>query len=67
MFSSVCDTILSATSQTAVFKMAFGKMSVLTIFVVFCAFYVANGQKKVIELNEENWGDMLNGEWMVEL
>lgn len=47
--------------------MAFPKMNVLTILLVFCAFLAANGQKKVIELNEENWGDMLNGEWMVEL
>lgn len=47
--------------------MAFVKMNVLTIFVIFCAFFGVNGQKKVIELNEENWKDMLTGEWMVEL
>lgn len=48
-------------------RMAFGKMSVLASLLVVCAFFSVNGQKKVIELNEDNWGDMLVGEWMVEL
>ncbi|CAH0547489.1 unnamed protein product [Brassicogethes aeneus] len=46
--------------------MAFGKVTLLTIFVVFCAFFSVNGQKRVVELNEDNWTDILKNEWMVE-
>lgn len=47
--------------------MACGKMSLLTILVIICTFLSVNGQKSIIELNEHNWSDILNGEWMVEL
>lgn len=47
--------------------MACGKVTFLIIFVIFGAFLNVNGQKTVIELNEENWTEILKGEWMVEL
>ncbi|XP_018569193.1 thioredoxin-related transmembrane protein 1 [Anoplophora glabripennis] len=46
--------------------MACGKVTFLIIFVIFGAFLNVNGQKTVIELNEENWTEILKGEWMVE-
>lgn len=46
--------------------MACGKVSCV-IFVVFGAFLSVEGQKTVIELNEDNWGEILKGEWLVEL
>lgn len=45
--------------------MACGRLTVLTIFVVFCAFISVNASK-VIDLTEENWRSMLKDEWMVE-
>lgn len=45
------------------YNMAFGKL----LLFIFCAFVIVNGQKKVIELDEDNWTDMLKDEWMVEL
>lgn len=46
--------------------MACGKVSFI-VFVIFGAFLSVKGQKSVIELNEDNWGEILNGEWLVEL
>lgn len=46
--------------------MAYGKVS-LIVFVIFGALLSVNGQKSVIELNEDNWSEILNGEWLVEL
>lgn len=46
--------------------MACGKL-LLAIFLVYCAFFIVNAQKKVIELDEDNWTDILKDEWMVEL
>ncbi|KAL1517463.1 hypothetical protein ABEB36_001226 [Hypothenemus hampei] len=37
----------------------------ITFFLVFNQFLGINGQK-VIELNEDNWSQILKGEWMVE-
>nr|XP_022916004.1 thioredoxin-related transmembrane protein 1-like [Onthophagus taurus] len=46
--------------------MAYAKVT-LTIFVFSCAFLLTAGLKNaVINLDETNWTDMLNGEWMVE-
>lgn len=47
--------------------MAYSKVSFCVIFVIFGALLSVNGQKTVIELNEENWSQILKGEWMVEL
>lgn len=47
--------------------MACNKVSFFVIFVVFGAFLNVEGQKTVIELNEDNWREMLAGEWLVEL
>ncbi|XP_018324464.1 thioredoxin-related transmembrane protein 1-like [Agrilus planipennis] len=46
--------------------MAMSRTKYLTIFVVFCAFLLGNAEKHIITLNENNWTDMLSGEWMVE-
>lgn len=48
-------------------NMACGKVSYLLILVLFCAFVNVYGQKTVLELNEENWTQILKGEWLVEL
>lgn len=47
--------------------MAYGKVTCSAILLTICAFLSVNGQKSVLDLNENNWSDMLNGEWMVEL
>ncbi|XP_056642197.1 thioredoxin-related transmembrane protein 1-like [Diorhabda sublineata] len=37
------------------------------IFLIFFnIFYFTNSQKTVIELDEDNWNEILNGEWLVE-
>lgn len=41
------------------------KVTFLPIFLIFGAFLCANGQK-VVELGEDNWSQILEGEWMVE-
>lgn len=47
--------------------MAFGKVTFVTIFVILCASFSVLGQKIVIELDENNWEEILENEWMVEL
>ncbi|KAL3275967.1 hypothetical protein HHI36_020699 [Cryptolaemus montrouzieri] len=47
--------------------MACGKFIIFAIFVHICiVINGANCQKTVIELNEDNWTEMLRSEWMVE-
>lgn len=41
------------------------RLTFLGIFVVFSAFFGTNGQQ-VVELDEDNWSQILAGEWMVE-
>lgn len=47
--------------------MAAGYKIMFKIFTIFVLLSLANSQKGVIELNEENWTQMLENEWMVEL
>lgn len=48
--------------------MAFGRVILSTVFALFCVILTANGQKSsLIILDENNWGQILEGEWMVEL
>lgn len=47
--------------------MAAGRQILLTFFSIILVICNANSQKNVIELNEDNWKDMLDNEWMVEL
>nr|XP_023028453.1 thioredoxin-related transmembrane protein 1-like [Leptinotarsa decemlineata] len=46
--------------------MAFGKVTFCVIVSIISAFVSVNGQKTVIELNEDNWSEILKGEWLVE-
>ncbi|KAF2900407.1 hypothetical protein ILUMI_05776 [Ignelater luminosus] len=46
--------------------MARSKMTLVGILLIVCALFYVNGQKSVIELNEDNWREMLQDEWMVE-
>ncbi|KAG5887430.1 hypothetical protein JTB14_024629 [Gonioctena quinquepunctata] len=46
--------------------MACGKVTFCIIFVILSAFVSVNGQKTVIELNEDSWTEILKGEWLVE-
>lgn len=47
--------------------MAAGRQIVVSLFSIIFIIYTVNSQKTVIELNEENWTQMLENEWMVEL
>lgn len=47
--------------------MASAPKNLFNFLIVFCAFVIVNSQKNVIELNEENWTDILKYEWMIEL
>lgn len=47
--------------------MAAGHRILFKIFTIFLLFSTVNSHKNVIDLNEENWTQMLDNEWMVEL
>lgn len=47
--------------------MAAGRQILFRIFTVFLLFSIASSNKNVIDLNEDNWTQMLENEWMVEL
>ncbi|KAK4872431.1 hypothetical protein RN001_014460 [Aquatica leii] len=46
--------------------MALTKLTTLGILLISSAFYYAFSQNTVIELNEDNWYQILHGEWMIE-
>lgn len=47
--------------------MASSQKNLFNLIIVFCAFITVNSQKTVVDLNEENWTEILQNEWMVEL
>nr|CAH7750290.1 unnamed protein product [Callosobruchus chinensis] len=46
--------------------MACGKVTFCINFIILLCAFSINGQKTVIELNENNWRDILDGEWLIE-
>ena len=46
--------------------MSTGIITKFYIFICFI-FYLNTVESKLIELDEDNWHEMLDGEWMVEL
>lgn len=47
--------------------MAAGRQILLKFLLVFILLSNVNSQKGVIDLDEDNWQQMLENEWMVEL
>ena len=43
------------------------KITFLLSFVILVLYTGVNGKTGVIDLDEDNWHQMLEGEWMVEL
>lgn len=46
--------------------MACSKVTFCVFFLIFSCFTIINAQKTVIQLDEDNWSEILNGEWLVE-
>jgi hypothetical protein len=38
-----------------------------SLFILIIELYIVVGKQKVVQLNEDNWREMLDKEWMVEL
>jgi hypothetical protein len=38
-----------------------------SLFILLIELYFAAGKRNVVQLNEDNWKEMLDKEWMVEL
>lgn len=44
-----------------------GKLLKQSLFILLIELYFVIGKRNVVQLNEDNWTEMLEKEWMVEL
>lgn len=64
---SVLSTAFEAFSFAPSSDFTFPTMSPLFLLVLFVAASSASASNNLVTLNEENWGLLTQGEWMVEL
>jgi hypothetical protein len=44
-----------------------GRLFKHSLFILLIELYIVVGKRNVVQLNEDNWKEMLDKEWMVEL